>query len=49
MPGLERRLRAELTGEVQFDAFSRGRYSTDASHYQITPVGVVAPRRVEVA
>src|SRR4026208_2031526 len=49
MPGLERRLRAELTGEVQFDAFSRGRYSTDASHYQITPVGVVAPRTIEEA
>ena len=25
-------------------AFSRGRYSTDASHYQIEPVGVVVPR-----
>jgi FAD/FMN-containing dehydrogenase/Fe-S oxidoreductase len=49
MPGLERRLKAELTGEVQFDAFSRGRYSTDASHYQITPVGVVAPRTIEEA
>src|SRR4026207_1662783 len=49
MPGLERRLRAELTGEVQFDAFSRGRYSTDASHYQIMPVGVVAPRTIQEA
>ena len=49
MPGLERRLKAELTGEVQFDAFSRGRYSTDASHYQVTPVGVVAPRTIEEA
>ena len=25
-------------------AFSRGRYSTDASHYQIEPVGVVVPK-----
>src|SRR6186713_980738 len=49
MPGLERRLKAELSGEVQFDAFSRGRYSTDASHYQIMPVGVVAPRTIEEA
>ena len=49
MPGLERRLKAELTGEVQFDRFSRGRYATDASHYQIMPVGVVAPRSVEQA
>src|ERR1700747_2237501 len=49
MPGRERRLRAELTGEVQFDRFSRGRYATDASHYQIMPVGVVAPRTIEEA
>jgi FAD/FMN-containing dehydrogenase/Fe-S oxidoreductase len=48
-PGLERRLRAELTGEVMFDRFSRGRYSTDASHYQIMPIGVVAPRTVAEA
>jgi FAD/FMN-containing dehydrogenase/Fe-S oxidoreductase len=48
-PGLERRLKAELTGDVLFDRFSRGRYSTDASHYQIMPVGVVAPRTMEEA
>ncbi|MEM7563590.1 MAG: FAD-binding oxidoreductase, partial [Pseudomonadota bacterium] len=42
--GLARRLRRELEGEVLFDAFSRGRYSTDASIYQIEPVGVVVPR-----
>jgi FAD/FMN-containing dehydrogenase/Fe-S oxidoreductase len=33
-----------LEGEVLFDAFSRGRYSTDASIYQIEPIGVVVPR-----
>jgi FAD/FMN-containing dehydrogenase len=44
VPGLERRLRAEIEGDVWFDAFTRGRYATDASHYQIMPVGVVAPR-----
>src|SRR4029077_16580961 len=49
IPGLERRLRAELSGDVQFDRFSRGRYATDASHYQIIPVGVVAPRTIEEA
>ncbi len=49
MPGLERRLKAELTGEVRFDPFSRGRYATNASHYQIMPVGVVAPRTIEEA
>ena len=29
---------------MYFDAFTRGRYSTDASHYQIVPMGVVVPR-----
>src|SRR4029450_5138111 len=48
-PGLERRLKAHLLGEVQFDAFTRGRYATDASHYQIMPLGVVAPRSVKEA
>src|SRR5271167_829367 len=41
---LERRLRSEQAGEVRFDAFTRGRYATDASHYQIMPLGVVTPR-----
>jgi FAD/FMN-containing dehydrogenase/Fe-S oxidoreductase len=41
---LASRLRRELRGEVLFDAFSRGRYSTDTSIYQIDPVGVVVPR-----
>src|SRR5215470_6086850 len=44
---LAERLRKELAGEVHFDRFSRGRYSTDASHYQIEPVGVVVPRTQE--
>ena len=41
---LAARLRRELEGEVLFDAFSRGRYSTDASIYQVEPIGVVVPR-----
>jgi FAD/FMN-containing dehydrogenase/Fe-S oxidoreductase len=49
MPGLERRLRKEVSGDVWFDRFTRGRYSSDASHYQIEPVGVVAPRTIEDA
>jgi FAD/FMN-containing dehydrogenase/Fe-S oxidoreductase len=49
MPGLERRLKAEIAGEVWFDRFTRGRYATDASHYQMMPVGVVAPRTIEDA
>jgi len=49
LPGLERRLRAEVAGGVHFDRFSRGRYATDASHYQIMPIGVVTPRTMEEA
>ena len=41
---LAHRLRREVRGAVLFDAASRGRYSTDASIYQIEPVGVVVPR-----
>ncbi|MGT2512618.1 FAD-binding and (Fe-S)-binding domain-containing protein [Cupriavidus basilensis] len=41
---LARLLRKELRGDVLFDAASRGRYSTDASIYQIMPLGVVVPR-----
>jgi len=44
---LAERLRRETAGEVLFDGFSRGRYSTDASIYQIEPIGVVVPRRAE--
>ena len=43
-PALAERLSRELEGEVLFDAFSRGRYATDASHYQIEPLGVVLPK-----
>jgi FAD/FMN-containing dehydrogenase/Fe-S oxidoreductase len=38
---LETRLRREVKGDVLFDRFTRGRYSTDASIYQIEPLGVV--------
>ena len=31
-------------GEVRFDRLSRALYSTDASVYQIVPLGVVLPR-----
>jgi FAD/FMN-containing dehydrogenase/Fe-S oxidoreductase len=49
VPGLERRLKTQLLGAVQFDPFTRGRYATDASHYQIMPIGVVAPRSIKEA
>jgi len=41
---LAQRLRKHTEGEVLFDAGSRGRYATDASIYQIMPVGVLVPR-----
>ncbi|MEZ5854090.1 MAG: FAD-linked oxidase C-terminal domain-containing protein [Hyphomicrobiaceae bacterium] len=41
------RLSRAIEGDVLFDRASRGRYSTDASIYQIEPVGVVVPRTAE--
>ncbi len=38
------RLRREIEGEVFFDALTRARYATDASIYQIMPVGVAFPK-----
>src|SRR3982074_1166332 len=49
VPGLERRLKAEISGEVGFDRFTRGRYATDASHYQMMPLGVILPRTMAEA
>jgi FAD/FMN-containing dehydrogenase/Fe-S oxidoreductase len=46
---LAERLRKEVEGEILFDAASRGRYATDASIYQVMPVGVVLPRTEEAA
>src|SRR6516225_1560466 len=46
---LAARLKREITGEVLFDSFSRGRYATDASFYQIMPAGVVVPRTMDEA
>ncbi|HKT95073.1 MAG TPA: FAD-linked oxidase C-terminal domain-containing protein [Paraburkholderia sp.] len=41
---LAARLAGELRGDVLFDGASRGRYATDASIYQIMPIGVAVPR-----
>ncbi|MGV3743377.1 MAG: FAD-binding and (Fe-S)-binding domain-containing protein [Burkholderiaceae bacterium] len=41
---LSARLRQAVEGEVLFDRASRGRYSTDASIYQVDPVGVLIPK-----
>jgi FAD/FMN-containing dehydrogenase/Fe-S oxidoreductase len=44
MNDLERELRRAVEGEVRFDTYSRLLYSTDASMYQVEPIGVVIPR-----
>ncbi|MDG2174702.1 MAG: FAD-linked oxidase C-terminal domain-containing protein [Gammaproteobacteria bacterium] len=41
---LAARLKKEFQGDVLFDTFTRGRYSTDASIYQVMPLGVVVPK-----
>jgi FAD/FMN-containing dehydrogenase len=41
---LEHELRRVVEGDVRFDAFSRLLYSTDASMYQVEPIGAVIPR-----
>lgn len=37
-------LKKRVQGDLLFDPFSRGRYATDASLYQMMPVGVLAPK-----
>jgi FAD/FMN-containing dehydrogenase/Fe-S oxidoreductase len=46
---LAARLSREVSGDVFFDPFNRGRYATDASFYQIVPFGVVVPRTIDEA
>ncbi len=45
--GLRTRLGREFEGELHLDAFARGRYATDASHYQMIPSGVAVPRSTD--
>jgi FAD/FMN-containing dehydrogenase/Fe-S oxidoreductase len=42
--GLQALLAKTVSGEVRFDRLSRALYSTDASVYQIVPLGVVLPK-----
>ncbi len=44
---LERELRDRLRGEVRFDRIDRRLYATDASLYEIEPLGVVLPRDLD--
>ena len=47
MAKLKTQLQQNTGCEVLIDAFDRGRYATDASHYQMVPAGVVIPRTFE--
>ncbi|HZQ61234.1 MAG TPA: FAD-linked oxidase C-terminal domain-containing protein [Casimicrobiaceae bacterium] len=40
-------LRAQVSGEVRFDAGSRALYATDASNYRQVPIGVVVPKSID--
>lgn len=44
---LQNELHARLQGDVRFDQTSRLLYATDASLYQVMPIGVVVPRDAE--
>ena len=44
---LAARLREHTQGEVMFGAADRGRYATDASIYQVMPVGVFVPQTAD--
>jgi FAD/FMN-containing dehydrogenase/Fe-S oxidoreductase len=44
---LAARLSRSVEGDVLFDPASRGRYSTDASIYQVDPIGVLVPKRMD--
>ncbi|MDQ2682182.1 MAG: FAD-binding oxidoreductase, partial [Chloroflexota bacterium] len=46
---LQAELKARISGEVRFDRTSRMLYSTDASNYQIEPIGVVIPKSADDA
>ena len=50
LPGdsnLALKLARNIKGEVLFDRASRGRYSTDASIYQMEPLGVIVPETID--
>ncbi|GHB19140.1 dimethylmenaquinone methyltransferase [Streptomyces viridiviolaceus] len=49
LTSLRAALRERVDGEIRFDAGSRAAYSTDASNFRQTPIGVVVPRTPEAA
>ena len=47
MNDLEQELSRHVEGDVRFDTYSRLLYSTDASMYQVEPIGIVIPRHAD--
>ncbi|QLG26888.1 FAD-binding protein [Halorarum halophilum] len=43
-PDLVDALEERVDGDVRFDSYSRQMYATDASAYEVTPIGVVMPK-----
>ena len=46
-PDLLAELERRVAGEVRFDTYSRQLYATDASIYEVTPIGVVFPKTTD--
>ncbi len=46
-PDLVDALERRVDGDVRFDSYSRELYATDASIYELTPIGVVYPRSTD--
>ncbi|MGB9965592.1 FAD-binding and (Fe-S)-binding domain-containing protein [Halobacterium hubeiense] len=46
-PGLVDDIEDRVDGDVRFDTYTRQMYATDASAYEVTPVGVVFPADTE--
>lgn len=44
MTDLAQSLSKRVQGDLLFDQFSRGRYATDASFYQMMPLGILSPK-----
>ncbi|UCH24692.1 MAG: FAD-binding protein [Trueperaceae bacterium] len=47
LDGLIRSLQERISGEIRFDKKARALYATDASPYEIEPLGVVLPKSVD--
>ena len=46
-PDLAEQFRKEIEGEVRFDTYSKILYSTDASVWQMEPIGAIIPKHAE--